>query len=194
MKIKIGLIGEDPNDTLSIQNLLLQKYPNAFHFKQLIKNKRGYQLDNVRANAALKLEFEDFNPNYVIFIRDADALPSEKGKIKKVQDWFNRLNSVVNNKGILLMNIYELEALILADIETFNTLYGTSIQFAKNCMHQKEPKEFLFQKTYKNRKVYSESHCPELFKKLKINSIIQNCSYFKEFDTLFQSKLNTKQL
>lgn len=41
MKIKIGLIGEDPNDTLSIQNLLLQKYPGVFHFKQLIKNKKG---------------------------------------------------------------------------------------------------------------------------------------------------------
>ena len=58
MKTKIGLIGEDPNDTLSIQNLLLQKYPDLFQFKQLIKNKRGYQLNNSRTDAALKVEFD----------------------------------------------------------------------------------------------------------------------------------------
>lgn len=36
---KTGLIGEDPNDTLSIGNLLAGKYPGSFQFKQLIKNK-----------------------------------------------------------------------------------------------------------------------------------------------------------
>lgn len=138
------------------------------------------------------MEFEDFNPNYVLFIRDADGLPSENEKIKKVQDWFKRLNPTVNSKGILLINIYELEALILADIETFNALYGTSIQFSRNCMYQKEPKEFLFQKTSRGRKVYSESHCPEIFKSLKIDKIIQNCSYFKDFHDSFKKELKIK--
>src|ERR1700743_2437831 len=125
MKLKIGLIGEDPNDTQSIRNLLQRRYPDSFTFKQLIKNKKGYQLDNARTSAALKVEFDDFKPNYVIFIRDADALPGENEKIQKAHNWFIKLNQIVNNKGILLLNIYELEALILADIETFNRLYGT---------------------------------------------------------------------
>lgn len=187
MKIKIGLIGEDPNDTLSIQNLLVQKYPGIFHFKQLIRNKKGYQLDNARTDAALKVEFEDFDPRYVLFIRDADALPSEAEKIQKVKNWFKKLNQVVDDKGVLLINIFELEALILADIATFNRLYGTSIQFRKDCMHQKEPKELLIRKTAKNRKVYSESHCPEIFRHLKFDLIVANCSYFREFIQTFES-------
>jgi len=192
MKLKIGLIGEDPNDTLSIQNLLLQKHSGLIQFKQLIRNKKGYQLNNSRTDAALKVEFEDFKPQYVLFIRDADALPSEKAKIKRVQEWFNKLNPIVNNQGILLMNIYELEALILADIETFNNLYGTSIQFKKNCMYQKEPKEFLIQKTSNNKKSYSESHCPGIFKTLKIDTVERNCIYFKEFHSNFKKILKIK--
>jgi hypothetical protein len=190
MKTKIGLIGEDPNDTLAIKNLLLQKHPDNVHFKQLIKNKKGYQLDNARVGAALKVEFEEFNPKYVIFIRDADATATESAKLQKVRDWFNKLNPVVNNKGILLMNIYKLEALTLADITTFNTLYGTDIDYSKNVIYQKEPKEFLIQKTSKGRKVYSESHCPDIFTHLQIDMVKKNCTYFKQFHDDFANKLN----
>ena len=178
---KIGLIGEDPNDTLAIKNLLEQRYPKKFQFKQLIKNKKGYQLDNARVSHALKIEFDDFKPHHVIFIRDTDAIESEKEKIKKVLDWFKKLNSIVNNKGLLLANIYELEALILADIDSFNKLYSTKISYTKNVMLQKEPKEFLIGKTFKNKKTYSESHCPIIFEHLRVEIIIKNCRYFKEF-------------
>jgi hypothetical protein len=158
----------------------------------LIRNKRGYQLNNSRTDKALKVEFEDYNPQFVLFIRDADALPSENVKINKVHEWFNKLNPIVNNRGILLINIYELEALILADIETFNRLYGTSIKFEKNCMHKREPKEFLIQKTWKNKKVYSESHCPEIFKFLRTDILISNCAYFKAFCLNIDNILNIK--
>jgi len=188
---RIGLIGEDPNDTLSIRNLLWQKYPGVFQFKQLIRNKKGSQLNNTRTEVALKIEFEDYKPDHVIFIRDADALPTEKEKIDKIIAWFEKLNKTVKQKGILLINIYELEALILADIESFNRLYATSIQYSKNCMHQKEPKEFLMQKTAKNRKVYSESDCPNIFEHLKYDVVVTNCAYFKDFDTTIK-QLTTK--
>lgn len=181
--LKIGLIGEDPNDTVSIKNLLTGKYPNAFQFKQLIKNKRGDQLNNARVDAALNIELSGYDPDYILFIRDADGLPPEKEKIDAIKSWFSKFNSIIGSKGILLINIYEIEALILADIETFNKLYKTSIQFSKNCMHQSEPKEFLIEKTRKNRKVYSESHCPEIFKHLQYDVILAKCAYFKEFDT-----------
>lgn len=180
---KIGLIGEAPNDTLSIQNLLSRKYPDIFQFKQLIKNKKGYQLNNSRAVAALKLEFAEYSPDHVLFIRDADALPSEVDKIQVIKDWYEKMNQIVDKRGILLINIYELEALILADIGTFNKLYRTSIQYSNNCMHQKEPKEFLKQKTSNYPKIYSEAHCPEIFKHLSFDLLVANCTYFKDFDT-----------
>ena len=182
MRLKIGLVGEDPNDTLSIRSLLSGKYPDVFHFKQLIRNKRGHQLDNTRTDAALKIEFEEFKPDYVLFIRDADALPSEYEKLEKVRKWFEKMNNVVGKRGILLINIFELEALILADIESFNKIYGTTIQFSRNCMYQKQPKEFLIQKTAQNRRVYTESDCPSIFENLKYDVIVANCQYFRDFD------------
>jgi hypothetical protein len=187
-KLKIGLVGEDPNDTASIINLLKGKYPDTFEFKSLIKRIKGNQLDNNRTHLSLKIEFDDYGPDYVLFIRDADGLPSEQDKLDKIKSWFNKLNGSVNKKGILLINIYELEALILADIETFNKLYSTSIKYSRNCMHQKEPKEFLIEKTAKNRKVYSESHCPEVFQHLRYDILVAKCAYFKDFN-VFLNKL-----
>ena len=102
---KIGLIGEDPNDTIAIQNLLQKRHAEALQFKQLIRNKRGHQLDNERTSNALKIEFEDYKPHFVLFIRDADGIITEKNKIRKVVDWFNKLNPTVGGKGILLINI-----------------------------------------------------------------------------------------
>jgi len=187
---KIGLIGEDPNDTTSIQNLLQNKHKGIFHFKHLLKNKRGYQLDNARTAHSLKIEFEEFDPHFVLFIRDADALITEEKKIRKVHEWFEKLNSVVAQKGILLINIYELEALILADIYTFNKIYGTEIKFSKNVMYQNEPKELLIQKTSKNRKKYRESDCPDIFLKLNFDTVTKNCIYFKNFYDLFMHKVD----
>lgn len=178
---KIGLIGEDPNDTIAIKNLLEKEYSNKLDFRQLVRNKRGNQLDNSRFLAALKIEYAEYKPHVVIFIRDADGIITEKEKINKVKKWFTSLNLFVENKGLLLINIYELEALILADINTFNNLYGTAITYTKNVMYQSDPKGFLFKKTERNKKKYSESHCPEIFCKLDTNTLIKNCKYFDDF-------------
>jgi hypothetical protein len=180
---KIGLIGEDPNDTDAIKNLLLKKFPSKFQFVQLIKNKKGYQLDNERVSQSLKIEYIDKKPNHIIFIRDVDGLKSEKDKINKVTNWFNKLNPIVENKGILLSNIYELEALILADIQTFNKLYQTKIKAQGDVTYKKEPKEFLMNKTSKKKKKYCESHCPEIFNELVFDIVVSNCKYFKDFVT-----------
>ena len=184
----IGLIGEDPNDTTSIKNLLLQKHPDLV-FKQLLKSERGDGLKNSRLSKALNIEFKRTQPQFVLFIRDADVLPSENDKIEKVEEWFKKLNSVINGKGILLTNIYELEALILADISTFNKVYKTKISVTKNVMYQKDPKEFLIEKTRKTQKQYKVSDCPELFGKLKIDVVLANCTYLKEFYLSFKNSI-----
>lgn len=187
MTKKIGLIGEDPNDTIAIKNLLLQRHTTGLQFEQLLKRKRGYELNNPRYAAALKIEYDAKRPDFIIFIKDADALPSEREKIKEVEEWFSKLNKVVNNKGILLKNIYELEALILTDIDTFNKYYNVNIKYNKNVMFHKEPKEFLKLKT-KAQKQYQESHCPELFTKLNFDKVL-TCSEFSKFYEAFKAKL-----
>ncbi len=179
--IKIGLVGEDPNDTTSIKNLLLQKFGEQVNFITLIKNKRGFQLDNLNTYRSLKIEFSTKKPDYVLFIRDADAIFTETNKIKARSRWFGKMLSAVNDKGILLMNIFELEALILADIETFNKIFSVNINYAKNVMYEKDPKEFLIQKTFKSQRTFSENDCPEIFSKLSVDQVCKNCRYFRDF-------------
>jgi hypothetical protein len=135
---------------------------------------KGYQLENARVQKSLKVEFETYKPDVVVFMRDADGIITEHQKIEKVKEWFDKLNPIVNKKGILLTNIYELEALILADIETFNSMYGTSIANQGNVTYKKEPKEFLMTKTSGGKKVYKESHCPDIFSKLRFDVITKN--------------------
>lgn len=188
---KIGIIGEDPNDTTSIKNLLVKKYPHEIKCKTLIRNIKGGHLDNARTPKSLKVEFDDYNPDVVIFVRDADGIATEQQKIKKVKDWFNKLNPVVNNRGILLHNIYELEALILADIATFNKLYKTDIKVKSNVMYQKEPKELLIRESKKIdfKNPYKPSDCEKIFNTLDFDTVLNNCEYFRAFNAAFAERL-----
>ena len=71
---RIGLIGEDPNDTIAIKNLLVKKYPGLFICEPLLRNERGNNLDTKKYSARLKIEFEDIKPDIVIFVRDVDGI------------------------------------------------------------------------------------------------------------------------
>jgi hypothetical protein len=185
---KVGLLGEDPNDTSSIKNLLERKYSGIFKFHVLAKRIKGFQLDNPKIRKVLPLEFEEEKCRFVIYIRDLDGFESEEKKIKAKQTWFKELDALLNGAGIILLNIWELEALVLSDIDTFNNLYGVDHKFTKNPMLVKEPKEYLIALTKKNKKQYKESHCPEIFKKLSIDKVQKKCSYFKSFITELDEK------
>jgi hypothetical protein len=189
MMIKVGLVGEDPNDTSSIQNLLEKRYRKQVRFHTLTKRIKGYDLDTGKIKKILPIEFEDTKCDLVIFIRDLDSLQSDNIKLKQRLNWFKELNALVNKKGLLLLNIWELEALILGDIDTFNTEYKISHRVKSNPMFQTNPKEFLKQLTAKSNNQFHESKCPELFKKLDINLIEKNCSCFSSFITEFDKKL-----
>jgi Domain of unknown function (DUF4276) len=188
--INIGLLGEDPNDTSSIKNLLNQKYHGKVQFYPLANRINGYQLDNPKIKRSLPIEFEAKSCDFIIYIRDLDGLKSDQSKINERLKWFHELDKTINNKGILLLNIWELEGLILADIDTFNKLYHITYKFKKDPMAVKEPKELLKHITSKSKKKYHESDCPEIFEKLSIDTIENGCSYFKEFLLEFNERSN----
>lgn len=184
--ILIGIIGEDPYDTAAIKNLLSQKY--SHRFKPILKQIKGDQLYSRKTLKLLKIELKHTHYPIIIYIKDLDGLESEKGKRERIFNWFNTLNSVNNNSGMLLLNIYELEALILSDIETFNKTFGTRLTFTGNPMLIEEPKEYLKRQTRKCKRQYDVSDNPALFKKLSIEKLIEKCRYFKEFISDFDSK------
>lgn len=179
----IGLLGEHPqNDSEAIQHLLKRHVPKE-QFKILLKNVRGSQLDSKKTKRILEKELLTNPCKFVVFIRDLDGLESETDKIKEKQQWFAEFKHYKND--LFLLNIYELEALILADITTFNQLYNCQIKFTSNPMFKTDPKAFLKTKTYHLSKKYHESHASEIFKHLNIQTLIEKCAYFKTFITHF---------
>jgi hypothetical protein len=99
------------------------------------------------------------------------------------------LDATINNKGLLLLNIWELEALIFADITTFNKLYNTTYKFSGDQSFKKNPKEELKRITFQKKKKFNESDCPEIFENLNFNTVENNCNYFADFITDFNKKI-----
>ncbi len=179
--IIVGLVGEAPNDTNAIKNLLSKNYQNL-SFVTLLKDINGSMLDNRKLfRRILRIEYETQNPDLIIFIRDLDALETDRGAKLKRQETFNYSNNIVDKKGIFLLHIFEIEALIFADIEAFNNYYGCSIPKVSDPMKIFEPKEVLIKATRKSVKQYSETHNAEIFDLLNFNILKTNCKYFNEF-------------
>lgn len=182
--MKIGLVGEAPNDTQSIKNLLVKKYANLDFFFML-QRINGANLDSQKTKRFLRIEYQTEKPDIVIFIRDLDAVLPNKKKLYERKDYFTNFNSVVDKKGIHLLHIYEIEALILADIKTFNRKYKVSIKEVRNVMDISEPKEYL----RKRARNYNESKNSEIFEELVFDVVLANCNYFSEFISDFDKLL-----
>jgi hypothetical protein len=121
-----------------------------------------------------------------------DAFKSQKDKLQAKTQWFRDLDALVNNEGILLLNIWELEALIFGDIEAFNKIYKTKYKATRDPMLIKEPKELLKNLTIKSpKRQFHESHCPEIFSQLNIDKLEAKCSCFKDFITEFDEKISS---
>ena len=189
--IKVGLIGEAPNDTDAIQNLLNRIYPGQFQFVPLITNIIGSMLDNPKTKSQLRREYDSHNPKIPIsiFIRDLDGLESDKEKKDAKKKYFKDFNSVIDDKGVFLLSIYELEAFILSDIDMFNAEYKCSIVYDKDPSLQKQPKEFLRNNT-KHPNKYEHSHNSDLFNKIDIEKVKNKCSFFATFLKEFVNKIN----
>tara|TARA_B100000949_G_C14159049_1_gene398215 strand:+ start:230 stop:670 length:441 start_codon:yes stop_codon:yes gene_type:complete len=145
--MKIGLVGEAPNDVQSIKNLFerFYKVEDDFEFIFLLNNINGSQLEQQKTKHFLSLEYRLKKPDIVIFIRDLDGLKNNSTQVTLRKQYFTDFNSVVNRNGILLLHIYEIEALILSDIESFKKLYKCKIEkdWIDNPSEIEEPKEFL---------------------------------------------------
>lgn len=175
--MKIGLVGEAPNDTQSIKNLLEKKYFPADHeFVFMLQRTNGSSLDSQKTKRLLRIEYEIQRPDIVIFIRDLDSILPNKEKLYERKFYFTNSNSVVDKKGIPLLHIYEIEALILADINTFNKIYGTNLPEIQNVMTIPEPKEYLKLASKK----YNESQNEDIFKLIDFNKTL-DCEYFSRF-------------
>ena len=84
---------------------------------------------------------------------------------------------VIDKKGLFLLNIYELEALLLSDIKKVEEYYSVSVGKIEDCMKITDPKGYL----YKSIKAYSTGDNKALFILLDYDQVVCNCRYFKKF-------------
>jgi hypothetical protein len=182
--MKVGLVGESPHDTRSVQNLLSRMYPEL-EFNNLISNIHGSMLDHQHTKNKLRKEFEFSRPDIVIFIRDLDALITDRTQLAKRFEYFRDFRSVVNRKALYMLNIYEIEALILCDLKTFMAYYDCVCEEVGTPHETEEPKEFL-KSIYKR---YNEVHNPKLFEQLDYNILLERSKYFREFIIKFNKAI-----
>ncbi|TAE85485.1 MAG: DUF4276 family protein [Bacteroidetes bacterium] len=176
---RIGLVGENPNDTNAIKNLLSRYF--QLQFIPVGKNFFGSQLDSPKFFKIITNEANKHNLDTIIAIRDLDAVSSNKIKLKERMDWADKVFKVVNvKKKCFLLNVTMLESLILADIEVFNKQYKVKAVYKKNPEHEINPKQFLRNLTYGKAKVFEPNDCPEIFKRLNIENL-RKCKHFDKF-------------
>ncbi len=176
----VGLVGEAPNDTQSIKNLLQNFYRNII-FEPLLKDIHGSQIESQKTKRFLRSEYELKKPDLIIFIRDLDGLENNLKQLEIRKQYFQDFNSVVDKRGVYLLNVFEIEALILADVNCFNKIYKSNISGIADPMKVEQPKEFLKLKTRKALKQFNESHNPEIFSELDFHVVKSNCRYFNTF-------------
>ena len=201
-KIKVGIVGEHPqNDCEALRHLLVPKACNGVQFIVITKRLRGSDLDDEQNGGAskkllrlLEEEMAEEGLSHVIFVRDLDGVLSENGKVQIRDRWFNQANKTIEGKGIFFLAIAEMEALILADIETFNKVYGLKIKPVGNPMADKDPKKTLMQLTEKTKRgKYSMSDAPDIFKSINFRTVYKNHKGDRSFQT-FADELKDKKI
>jgi len=188
--MRIGIISENyDHDSKALKALLSQ---HSFMKKEQIievlfipigKNLEGDQLLGLKTSRIINIECKKKNINLVILAKDLDALPSNHKKIKKLSEKIQQVAKQIDEYLLPFIIIYEQEALILADIQTFNNIYGTRSSFRRNPQKQSEPKEFLKRITVKSKRKYKVSDTPEIFQQLNFNTVYNNHSGDNSFRT-----------
>ena len=189
--VRIGLLGESPNDTEAIKVLLQQKYEARVTCFPLLERLTGGTLDSNKILRSLPIACGRKQPDVIVVIRDLDALASNGAQLRLRHEYFARINRAVGGNALYLLHIYEFEALIAADIKSFNDLYKSNCKVPADPMLIVDPKGLL-QKATRNssqRGEYHENHCAEVCAKLNYAQIVKNCRYFREFDEAFAAKL-----
>ena len=185
----IGLISEDPYDSNALKNLLEKRY--NVRLIVILERMKGAQLDSRKAKRLMEIELKSKKCKHIIYSRDLDGPRTDVKKWEKLNKWFKNLDKLNKNTGLFLLHIYELEALIFADIDNFNKLFNTKIKF-KNPESIEDPKKQLIRETRKSKRKFQESENPEVFKSLDLQVLKKNCRYFREFIDVFEEETGLK--
>jgi hypothetical protein len=191
--LRIGLIGESPNDTNAFVNLFSRQYGGRCEYIPLTTNFRGGELDNIKEGSVvleqLRFEYNFEKPDFVVLIRDSDVLEVE---VEKLNDRFTRmyaLGNAVTQNAVYLLCIFEIETLLLADLDPINKKFGVSLVYPSSVTDPADPMLKADPKGYlKSLCGYEQSDCPDLFRTIDFDKI-KSVRFFSEFVKLFDNRI-----
>lgn len=186
---RVGLLGESPNDTASLLALLGPRYGARLEFVVISPNITGSQLDNPKFQHIIRANYRFKKPDLVVVTRDLDAPETNRSQKLKRQDFFRKINLGLEQKGIYLLNIQAMEALIAADIRVFNARYNCTCAVPPDPMTIQDPVAFLKAATPPRRPQYDEGHCASLLAAVDYATVLANCRYFAAFDAALRERL-----
>lgn len=189
--ILVGLLGESSNDTASVEALLGQRYGEHVAFVSISLGVTGSQLDNPKFQHIIRSNYRFKKPDVVVVTRDSDAPATDRPQQLKRQEFFNKMNRGLEGKGIYLLNIQAMEALIAADIRSFNVRYKCVCVVPTDPMTIADPAKFLKAATRPGQPHYDEGHCADLLGQVEYEEVVANCRYFAAFDEKFAARLLT---
>lgn len=168
---RIGIIGENyNNDACALANFLTPQYKGKIVFIPILKSLKGGINSAEKIARMLPTEMSKNKLDAVICSHDLD----DWAKLANWQKWFDILNKSINNGGVFLLLVMELEALILADIKVLKKIYDVDIQYKGNPLTEKDPKKWLKEKTAKAKKKYDENQAEEILKNLDFAEVCRN--------------------
>jgi hypothetical protein len=177
--MRVGLIGENPNDTDTIANLLKMQFNHQYI--SVLKRRKGNQLDNIKFSKLLEVELKLNRFDVLIFIRDLDGFEHEVDKVKVREDWFEKNKAYFKGDSLFLLNVHALEAIFFADVESMNTFYNLSLKF-KNPLFINKPKDELKRLTAEK---YHENKAADLISKLNYGAVLKNYKPLEEIHNYF---------
>jgi len=174
--MRVGLIGENPNDTESIANLLSLKYNHQYI--SVLKRRKGGQLDNAKFTALLEIELKNNNFDLLIFIRDLDGFENEADKVKVREKWFATNKLHFKKDSLFLLNIHALESIFFSDVISLNKIFNLKLSFS-NPLSINNPKKELIRVTAER---YKENRAADYISKLDYNAVLKNYKPLKDID------------
>ena len=190
--IKIGIIGENfQNDACAFKAFMTPQYKDKITFVPLLKSLNGGTLPVDKIGRMLPVEIQKKDINVLLCMLDLDKEINRTERNK----CFKTIEKSIKIKSIFFLVLMELEALILADINEFNSIYGVDGNYTKKPKFEANPKQVLTRRTEKGKRKYNENDAEEIFNRLHFDVVYKNHSgedSFQEFIDNFEHKLKLK--
>ncbi len=195
--IKMGILGENfENDAKAFAAFLTPQYVGQIQFIPIGNTLNGGTPPIKKILQLLPAAKAKYKLDALLCMLDLDEDTTKKWAER--HQWFNQISKGTDLKTIFFIVVMELEALILADIDTFNKVFKIGIKYTSNPKAENNPKAKLREWTGqgKSKRKYEEKDANEIFAKLDFETVYKKHrgqGSFQEFIDCLEHQFSVKR-